>query len=83
MISGFLGMPIREHRGQSVLVVCHSIIVLSFRLLLERVTEQRLLEIDQDKEQEPRKAPRNARSRSSGGAFAPAWSLIVITVSGR
>jgi broad specificity phosphatase PhoE len=50
----FLGMLIRECRGQNVLVVCHSVIVLSFRRLLERLSEQELLAIDQDKEKEPR-----------------------------
>jgi hypothetical protein len=34
--------------------VCHSVIVLSFRRLLERLTEQALLEIDSDPDQDVR-----------------------------
>lgn len=52
-VHAFLGMLIRECPGQNVLVVCHSVIVLSFRRLLERLSEQDLLEIDQDPKQEP------------------------------
>ena len=52
-VHGFLGMLIRECRAQNVLAVCHSVIVLSFRRLLERLSEQELLEIDRDPQQEP------------------------------
>ncbi|MFQ5701896.1 MAG: histidine phosphatase family protein [Acidobacteriota bacterium] len=50
----FLGTLTREWRGKSVLVVCHSVVVLSFRRLLERLTEQELLRIDRDPDQEIR-----------------------------
>jgi broad specificity phosphatase PhoE len=36
----------REYRGERVLIVCHSVVVLCFRYLLERMTEQEILEID-------------------------------------
>jgi broad specificity phosphatase PhoE len=36
----------REYRGERVMIVCHSIVVLCFRYLLERMTEEQLLEID-------------------------------------
>ena len=53
-LHSFLGTLTRETVGESVLVVCHSVVVLVFRKLLERLSEQRLLEIDADKEQEVR-----------------------------
>lgn len=36
----------REHRGERVLIVAHSVVVLCFRYLLERLTEEQILEID-------------------------------------
>jgi broad specificity phosphatase PhoE len=53
-VHAFLGMLIRECPGQNVLVVCHSVIVLSFRRLLERLSETGLLKIDRDPKQEPK-----------------------------
>jgi 2,3-bisphosphoglycerate-dependent phosphoglycerate mutase len=49
-VHSFLGTLVREYRRQSVLVVCHSVVVLTFRRLLERLTEEELLEIDRDPE---------------------------------
>ena len=40
----------REHCGERVLIVCHSVVVLCFRYLLERMTEQQILEIDRTDE---------------------------------
>ena len=37
-----------------MLVVCHSVVVLVFRKLLERLSEQQILAIDADQEQEVR-----------------------------
>jgi len=51
-VHSFLGTMIRECAKQSVLVVCHSVIVLTFRRLLERLTEKELLAIDRDPEQD-------------------------------
>lgn len=53
-VHNFLGMLIRECPTQNVLVVCHSVIVLSFRRLLERLSEEELLDIDRDPKQEPK-----------------------------
>ena len=36
----------REYRGERVLIVAHSVVVLCFRYLLERMTEEQILEID-------------------------------------
>jgi len=49
-VHSFLGTMVRDCRKQSVLVVCHSVVVLTFRRLLERLTEQTLLAIDRDPE---------------------------------
>ena len=38
----------REYAGQRVLVVCHSVVVLCFRYLLERMTEEQILTIDRE-----------------------------------
>jgi broad specificity phosphatase PhoE len=51
-LHNFLGTLTREAAGESVLVVCHSVVVLIFRKLLERLSEQQLLFIDGDKAQE-------------------------------
>ena len=53
-LHSFLGTLARETAGESVLVVCHSVVVLIFRKLLERLSEQQLLTIDRDKAQEVR-----------------------------
>ena len=41
-----IDMITREHRGERVLLVVHSVVVLCFRYLLERMTEEQILEID-------------------------------------
>ncbi len=41
-----IGTLTREYRGQRVILVGHTVVVLCFRYLLERLTEERLLEID-------------------------------------
>lgn len=53
-LHSFLGTLTRETAGESVLVVCHSVVVLIFRKLLERISEQDLLAMDAAKEQEVR-----------------------------
>ena len=40
----------REYCGDRVLIVCHSVIVLCFRYLLERMTEEQILEVDRTDE---------------------------------
>jgi len=51
-LHSFLGTLTREAVAESVLVVCHSVVVLVFRKLLERLSEKQLLEIESDKRQE-------------------------------
>jgi probable phosphoglycerate mutase len=53
-VHDFIGTMVRECREENVLVVCHSVIVLSFRHLLERMTEKDVLDVDVDKEREPK-----------------------------
>jgi 2,3-bisphosphoglycerate-dependent phosphoglycerate mutase len=36
----------REYSGERVLIVCHSVVVLCFRYLLERMSEQQILDVD-------------------------------------
>jgi broad specificity phosphatase PhoE len=45
-----IGTLTREYCGERVLVVCHSVVVLCFRYLLERMTEQQILAIDREDE---------------------------------
>ena len=51
-VHSFLGTLARDFRGMSVLVVCHSVIVLMFRKLLERLSENEVLAIDADPDSE-------------------------------
>ena len=53
-VHSFLGTLVREHAGQRVLVVTHSVVVLAFRRLIERLGEEEVLELDRSDE------PRNA-----------------------
>jgi len=53
-LHSFLGTLTRDFRRSSVLLVCHSVIVLTFRRLLERLSESELLAIDSDRTQEVR-----------------------------
>jgi broad specificity phosphatase PhoE len=45
-VHSFLGTLARETVGESVLAICHSVVVLIFRKLLERHSEEQLLKID-------------------------------------
>jgi broad specificity phosphatase PhoE len=49
-VHSFLGTLVREHPGQRVLVVTHSVVVLSFRRLIERLGEDQVLELDRHDE---------------------------------
>jgi len=46
----FLTSIVREYSGKDVLVVCHSAVMLCFRKLLEKFTEEELLTIDREDE---------------------------------
>ena len=45
-LHSFLGTLVREHAGRRVLVITHSVVVLLFRRLLERMEEQQVLALD-------------------------------------
>ncbi len=45
-VHSFLGSLVREHAGGRVLVVTHSVVVLCFRRLLERMEEHEVLDLD-------------------------------------
>src|SRR5271169_710131 len=45
-VHSFLGTLTRDYQGQNVLVVCHSVVVLVFRRLLERWDEAQYLKVD-------------------------------------
>ena len=45
-LRGVVDTITRELRGQRVLVVCHSVVVLCFRFLLEQLTEEQILAVD-------------------------------------
>ena len=73
----------REYEGQRVLVVCHSVVVLCFRYLLERMTEDQILEIDRETEvancgltayeYHPAAGP---RSGTTGGLLLRAYNFV-------
>ena len=47
-VHSFLGTLTRDYREKSVLVVCHSVVVLVFRRLLERWGEKEYMKIDSE-----------------------------------
>ena len=49
-VQSFLGTLTRDYRKKSVLVVCHSVVVLIFRRLLERWNENEYLKIDREQD---------------------------------
>ena len=51
-VHSFLGTITREYSQRSVLVICHAVIVLLFRKLIERLSDAELLAIDGDKAQD-------------------------------
>jgi broad specificity phosphatase PhoE len=49
-VHSFLDTLTRDYRGKSVLVVCHSVVVLIFRRLLERWGEEEYMKIDAEED---------------------------------
>ncbi len=49
-LHSFLGTLVREYAGRRVLVITHSVVVLLFRRLLERMDEQEVLALDRQDE---------------------------------
>ncbi|HZM69508.1 MAG TPA: histidine phosphatase family protein [Candidatus Cryosericum sp.] len=78
-VHSFLGTLVREHAGQRILVVTHSVVVLSFRRLLERLEEEKVLELD--RHNEPRNASLSVYESLPGetggsGLMLKDWNLI-------
>jgi broad specificity phosphatase PhoE len=78
-VHSFLGTLVREHAGQRILVVTHSVVVLSFRRLLERLEEDKVLELD--RHNEPRNASLSVYESFPGeaggsGLMLKEWNLI-------
>ncbi len=49
-VHSFLGTLTRDYRQKKVLVVCHSVVVLIFRRLLERWDEAKYMEVDREED---------------------------------
>jgi broad specificity phosphatase PhoE len=49
-VHSFIGTMVREHTAERVLVVTHSVVVLCFRRLLERMEEDEVLKLDREDE---------------------------------
>ena len=47
-VHSFLGTLTRDYRAKNVLVVCHSVVVLIFRRLLERWDEEQYMKVDKE-----------------------------------
>jgi probable phosphoglycerate mutase len=47
-LRSFVDSAVREHPGGRLLVVCHSVVVLCFRYLLEHMTESQILAVDRE-----------------------------------
>ena len=47
-LRSFVNTITRDHRQQRVLIVCHSVVVLCFRYLFERMTEDEILAVDRE-----------------------------------
>jgi broad specificity phosphatase PhoE len=60
-----------EYSGQRVVIVCHSVVVLCFRYLLEKLTEQEILAIDREHDVANCSITSYARSELSGGKWTP------------
>ncbi len=63
-VHSLLGTLVRENAGQRILVVTHSVVVLSFRRLLERLDEDKVLELD--RHDEPKNASLSVYASVSG-----------------
>lgn len=73
-VHSFLGTLVREHAGQRVLVVTHSVVVLSFRRLIERLEEEKVLELD--RHDEPKNAALSIYESTPGSAAGRGLALL-------
>ena len=60
-----------EYSGQRILIVCHTVVVLCFRYLLEKLTEQEILAIDREHNVANCSITSYARPQISGGRWTP------------
>ncbi|HEX8280842.1 MAG TPA: histidine phosphatase family protein, partial [Chthoniobacterales bacterium] len=60
-----------EYTGQRVLIVCHTVVVLCFRYLLEKLTEQEILQIDREHDVANCSITSYARSGMMNGRWTP------------
>jgi broad specificity phosphatase PhoE len=60
-----------EYTGQRVLIVCHTVVVLCFRYLLEKLTEEEILAIDRAHNIANCSITSYARESMSGGKWSP------------
>jgi len=77
-VHSFLGTLIREYAGKRVLVVTHSVVVLCFRRLLERMEEREVLDLDRHDEVKNASLLIYAPGSRDGRAGVPirkAWNL--------
>ena len=60
-----------EYSGQRILIVCHTVVVLCFRYVLEKLTEEEILRIDHEHNVANCSITSYARARMSGGKWTP------------
>ncbi len=60
-----------EYTGQTVLIVCHTVVVLCFRYLLEKLTEQEILAIDREHNVANCSITSYSRESMRGGKWRP------------
>jgi broad specificity phosphatase PhoE len=61
-----------EYSGQRIIIVCHTVVVLCFRYLLEKLTEQEILAIDREHNVANCSITSYARAQMTGGTWTPA-----------
>jgi broad specificity phosphatase PhoE len=79
-LHSFLGTLVREHAGRRVLVVTHSVVVLLFRRLLERMEEKEVLELDRQDEVKNASLliyDLGSRDGRQGVLVRKAWNLVL------
>jgi len=74
-VHSFLGTLVREHASENVLVVTHSVVVLCFRRLLERMEEQQVLELDRTDDVKNASLLVYESEPGPGGLARRAWNL--------
>jgi broad specificity phosphatase PhoE len=60
-----------EYSGQRVLIVCHTVVVLCFRYLLEKLTEEEILAIDREHNVANCSITSYARESMNAGKWTP------------